>query len=269
MNNKIVYLHKDQDGVVRYVGSGTRHRAEDWGKRNKEWHSIFDLNKPIVEIVYENLSEDECEKLEKELISKHKDTICNKFLSARRRVPLDYDVLSKVFYVDETSPSCLRWKVNNRLHPNQPNFRDAGDVAGKDSSSEKGRGFGWTVKYDYTNLSVNRIVYLLTRGSISNNAVIRHINNDPYDNRPENLIETTQSDVVRKSVIKKLPTSGHKHIREVFRDGFVVGYTVVVKFPDGKRKTKSFTSKLMSMEEKLENAKESLILLLKELNENL
>lgn len=261
MNNKVVYIHKDQEGAVRYVGSGTLHRAKDWGKRNKQWHLLFDEVKPVVEIVHENLTEKECEKIEKELILKHKDTVCNKILTTRRKIPLDFETLNKVFYVDETSPSCLRWKVNNRLHPNQPNFRDTGDIAGKITSSENGRGQGWSVKYDYTALAVNRIVYLLTHGSISIDSVIRHKNGDSFDNTPNNLIETTQSEVVKNTKNRPLPATGIRGILEVYKNDILVGYKTVVRDITGKRKVQQFTSKKLSLEEKLQLAKESYILI--------
>ena len=66
-NNKCVYVHKDADGIVRYVGSGTLQRANQTyaksnrGENYKEY--VNKCGKLDVEIVYSGISTFEAIKL--------------------------------------------------------------------------------------------------------------------------------------------------------------------------------------------------------------
>ena len=67
MDNKFyVYLHRDDSGMVRYVGKGHGRRAYEFRKklRNPYWCNVFKNTKPIVEIAIANLSEEHAFELE-------------------------------------------------------------------------------------------------------------------------------------------------------------------------------------------------------------
>ena len=67
MDNKFyVYLHRDDSGMVRYIGKGYGRRAYEFNKkaRNVYWHRVFKNTKPNVEIAIANLSEEHAFELE-------------------------------------------------------------------------------------------------------------------------------------------------------------------------------------------------------------
>ena len=91
---------------------------------------------------------------------------------------------SDYFYYDETSPSCLRWKVTKICGKGKGRPAvSAGDVAG---CLEKNR---WRVTINYKSYLVHRIIWELHNGIIKDNMVIDHMNRDPTDNRLANLRE--------------------------------------------------------------------------------
>ena len=69
-NDKVVYLHKDKDGVVRYVGHGAVNRpnCSSVSKRSKAWFDVFPDAKPDIEVIAEGLSYREALDLEIKMI---------------------------------------------------------------------------------------------------------------------------------------------------------------------------------------------------------
>lgn len=79
MNNGYIYLHIiKENGVVFYVGMGGFDKKEKLGSykrayakrgRNKFWYNIIQKYEYDVEIIYKNLTNEQCQEKEKELIS--------------------------------------------------------------------------------------------------------------------------------------------------------------------------------------------------------
>lgn len=80
---------------------------------------------------------------------------------------------------DTTSPSCLVWFKGRR----------AGAVAG----TKKARGY-WEVQVCGKKLRAHRLIWELHNGPIPESYVVDHINQDPSDNRLENLRLATVSE---------------------------------------------------------------------------
>lgn len=180
--DKYVYLHKDKEGVVRYVGHGNKDRPFEFSKskRSKKWNNLFSEVRPDVEIVAQDLSYLEAIELENSLIKKYRDTIVNVDLA----VPppeMDYDWFDTWFYVDETSPTGLRWKAQRHR-----SRKYAGDIAGSLLTKDGGKQY-WQIKLDYKVYKVHRVVYLLCYGDIDSSLVIDHIDGNGLNNRIENL----------------------------------------------------------------------------------
>lgn len=96
---------------------------------------------------------------------------------------------SDLFYYDETSPSCLRWKVNRYKGKAHAQLHvPAGSVAGCLNSV----GY-YQVNIDNKSYLAHRIIYEIINGKIEKSAVIDHINRDRSDNRRSNLRSTTRS----------------------------------------------------------------------------
>lgn len=75
---------------------------------------------------------------------------------------------SDYFYYDETSPSCLRWKVTKICGKGKGRPAvSAGDVAG--CLGNKNR---WRVTINYKSYLVHRIIWELHNGIIKDNMVI-------------------------------------------------------------------------------------------------
>ena len=83
---------------------------------------------------------------------------------------------SKILYYDETSPSCLRWKIKPAKNV------DIGDVAG----CLKSVGY-YKVGYNRKSYSCHRIVWELFYGEIDQCFQVDHINGASTDNSISNL----------------------------------------------------------------------------------
>lgn len=95
---------------------------------------------------------------------------------------IDYNVVSTFFYYDETSPSCLRWKlpIKSGVHLSRTNV-NIGDVAGSVGSD----GY-WKVGFCKGHLRVSRIIWTL-HNKTEPKFLIDHIDGDILDNRISNL----------------------------------------------------------------------------------
>lgn len=76
-NRYYIYVHKDFEGQVRYVGKGTKGRSHDFKKRSKPWLEVFADSPPTVEIVKKGLFEGEAYQYEMDLMVKLVDQGCN------------------------------------------------------------------------------------------------------------------------------------------------------------------------------------------------
>ena len=77
-----VYLHRRaSDNKPFYVGKGKNTRSHSTFGRNKRWNNTYKKHGLIVEILYDNLSEEDAFNLEKDTITEMKyhfeDTLCN------------------------------------------------------------------------------------------------------------------------------------------------------------------------------------------------
>lgn len=111
---------------------------------------------------------------------------------------------SDYFYYDETSPSCLRWKVTKICGKGKGRPAvSAGDVAG--CLGNKNR---WRVTINRKSYLVHRIIWELHNGIIKDNMVIDHMNRDPTDNRLANLREISFRENLLNQRKRSTNTSG-------------------------------------------------------------
>ena len=91
---------------------------------------------------------------------------------------------NKYLEYDETSPSCLRWKVEIRTGKNYNRVLvSPGDEAG----CFPGGDCYWTVRLDNKSYTVHTVIYEMFFGPIPKGKVIDHINGIKTDNRVSNL----------------------------------------------------------------------------------
>ena len=111
-NRYCVYLHKRKDdGVIFYIGSGTLDRSKTSRERSKSWSNIVNLSGGFdIEIVQDNISKEDSLILENYLIENPNNSW--ELVNQHMFTTIDYNSTdwNSLFYYDETSKSCLRWK---------------------------------------------------------------------------------------------------------------------------------------------------------------
>ena len=101
---------------------------------------------------------------------------------------------SEYFYYDETSPTCLRWKVDRfagKNHSTKMVSKD--DVAGWFASRQNGKPKAIEVGLNKKSYLVHRIIWELLIETIPSTLVIDHLNGNPFDNKISNLFVKTQN----------------------------------------------------------------------------
>lgn len=249
--SKCVYLHKDKNNIVRYVGQGSECRAYEFSKtkRSVAWFKVFNNEFPIVEIVAKGLDIDEANELESQLILKHKNTCCN---LRPVTVPHEmlYEEMNEWFYIDPECPSGLRWK-KQRPRSRSRAGHQAGSVLKKTGNKQY-----WQVKIFDTVYKVHRIVYLLSKGSIEKNKVVDHIDGDGTNNSVDNLRLVTYFENAHNKTVsqnKKLSVKNVKESRRFYFGVFEVkGEIISLKvekkdYPDDKSALDCLVAKIEKM----------------------
>lgn len=184
-----MYFHKDRQNLIRYVGSGRVKRAKEnhaKSSRGSLYQEFVEKNGKLnLEIVQEGLSKVESLELERQLFDQHVSSglLLNKNRPSKTRDNLNSETLNNLFYYDETSPSCLRWKI--RTSNGKGGF---GKVAGQVTDA----GY-YSVKVNSLKYSVSRIILMMKDVNLKG-MVVDHINGDRKDNRLENLKICTHSE---------------------------------------------------------------------------
>lgn len=231
MSNKCVYVHKDSNDVIRYVGSGTLERAYLTcanSARGKEYANFVEANGKLnVEIVAKELSKKEAEDLERELFDEHSETIFNCRRPSSTK-PMNKEMFEPYLYYDETSKSCLRWKVsvNSKIKVNS----EAGWFSKLNGYYEiQLKGYAY---------KVHRIIALLHNLNIDD-FVIDHIDRNKSNNKINNLRVVSQKQNMLNRGINLNNTSG---VQGVYYDKRGKSWTARWS-EEGIPKTKSFQIK--------------------------
>lgn len=227
-----VYVLKDIDDSIRYVGHGSKYRPNVKNRNNKELMEIIDRLEP--EIIADNLSKNDAISLEAMMFEKYISSgkLLNKFSPAKIKKILLSDIEGIVYY-DETSPTFLRWKVDIKAG----RFYNR-TIAKKDTPAG-------TIKKDgYVETSINRVLYknhrliwvLNNKSDLVSNLVIDHIDRNKTNNNINNLRLVTQKENVKNSSNRRITESGFEGISINKERCFVY-----VRWPVGfGRKSKTF-----------------------------
>lgn len=182
-NEYYVYAHIREDtSELFYIGKGKEGRAFSKSGRNTKWWAIFNTCNIRVLILGFGLTEQQAYELEKEKIQEFRQTIINTVNDNSIKTEIDLDFISKIFYYDETSPTCLRWKIKAGRGRQ---LKLPGDVAGYIDKS-KGYGRAWVNK---KSILVHRIIWTLHYSKITDGMDIHHIDGNPSNNKISNLMQ--------------------------------------------------------------------------------
>jgi hypothetical protein len=184
-----VYTYEDSSGVF-YIGQGNEKRPYIFSKsRSERLAERLEASDFKVNIVEKSLTKSEAIQLEHKLISEFPDKsallniqrIHNKSYS-----DLTFDYCNKFWYISNDSPSGIKWK----------DFGKGGSVKSiphKNAGGVNDRGY-YTVRLLRVQNQCHRIVWVLhNQRNLSADLVVNHIDSNPSNNNPDNLIAVTQS----------------------------------------------------------------------------
>jgi hypothetical protein len=205
-NKYCVYLHRRKDtNQIFYVGQGTSKRPYVATRKLKAWNDLVSKSGGfIVEIIADSLSKEQAVEIELVKIEEYKDLIVNLQTSSSKTKELDYNTFNQKFYVDETSPSGLRFKIDVYAGKNYRSLINSKDsVAGILSPDGS-----WSITHEKKPVKVHRVIYLLVNKSIDSSKIIDHINGNPSDNSLNNLRQVCSKVNRRNLKIDKRNSTG-------------------------------------------------------------
>lgn len=264
--NYCVYVHKTKEGHIFYVGHGRPERAlkkelSEWrgdrksARGSKYSEKVKALNFDYVaEILNYNLTKEQAVEIEKELFHKYKDQLVNTKEPSYHK-PMDFDFLSKYFIYDETSPTCLRYRLDIHNVVSRT-FAKPGKVAGGLASNKK----RYEVRINKNIYYVHRIIAVL-HGLDVKNKVVDHIDGNGLNNKFSNLRLVTDAENSRNQRKRSTNSSGVM--------GILLNPVSIVAtwFEDGKCRSKSFKIKTYGYDEAFRLACEYRLEQLRRLNE--
>lgn len=169
---------------------------------------------------------------------------------------------SEWFYYDETSTTCLRWKVDVRSGKNLSTCKIR---EGMQAGSQKANKRPAQVSLSSKGYTVSRIIWEIHYGEIQEGMVIDHLNRDATDNRISNLRMVTQVVNCRNLGRPKNNVSGKVGVSKMHTDGleyWVASWRCVT----GKFKQKCFSVKKLGDAEAFQKASEYRDTMLSQLN---
>lgn len=194
-----VYVHKDENDIVVYIGSGSGVRYKNKTGRGRKHLSVFnDLKK---EIVAYGLTKQEAMVIEDQLITNSNTLLLNcKQVSSPHKIASN--TLHTHFYYDESSPSCIKWKVGTTsLRKSRVKYgEDAGCI-------NKSKGY-YVIGLAGKNYFAHRVVYALHNGDFDEHLVIDHIDGNKLNNKIENLRAVTSSINSKNRQVSKNNSTG-------------------------------------------------------------
>lgn len=175
---------------------------------------------------------------------------------------------SDYFYYDETSPTCLRWKIDIFAGKNYAvKMVSAGDSAGWFAKRQNGKPKAIEVGIDKKSYLVHRIIWELLVGAIEHGKVIDHLNGDPYDNRISNLFVKTQKLNCQNKFIREDSSTKVTGVSYSKTKNGTCYYRAYWCDTTGKQRFKSFSCKKLGHEIALKLACEYRQMMLLSLNE--
>lgn len=248
MNNEnkyYVYVHRDLNGVVFYVGKGTKNRVTSKNSRSPAWKEVADKGYTY-QILKGGMTNREAMFLEEKLIDIYRDTTVNS-TSSQIIKDLEFDDLDKVFYYDPSSPSGLRWKIDRFKNKGAKLF-SAGDVAGNKKYLANGTPRCWRLKFQGVPHLTHRIIWVLLYGSLDPDMVIDHLDGNAFNNNILNLKPKTRANNSRNRKYTETST-GVVGVVERFDPNGIPSFRASWSDKNGVNQCKNFSTRKYGREE--------------------
>ena len=207
-NDFYVYSHQLKDGTVFYVGKGRGRRAYDVRNRCKAWKEIVKTNEYNVVFHKTNLLENEALDYELSLFSTYPDIV--NVRTSNRHSEIDIEMLKEYVQYSETSPTGLIWKVNRYCGNYCRLSHEIGSPVGSINKRKDGHIAGWNCSINKNRLLAHRVIYSICVGPIPDGMVVNHIDNNPLNNRLENLELCSVSENNRRTKFHKTDSEARK-----------------------------------------------------------
>ena len=239
-NDYCVYVHRRKDNnTIFYVGHGSKNRPACKSGRNTDWKDVVNSVGYTIEILKSGLTKLQAISLEIETyeIIKDKTVLLNRVKPCDNK-HYDFEYFNNYVYYDETSPTCLRWKVDIGFGGYSSRSRKVGDIAGNNTVTNSARKLSLHKKSHL----LHRVVWLLCNGSIDPSLVIDHIDGNNQNNKISNLRQVTSLENARNRKLSKYNKSGVTGIMLVKRkDRKAQQWKAIFTGNDGKTIQKYFS----------------------------
>lgn len=225
-----VYTHTTEDGIVFYVGEGKLDRYKSRSHRPEEWYNIVKANPNfVISIIKDNLTKEEAEDLERELIIKYGRSINNTGTLVNKSIGFGCTGLK--YELNKVSLPVYQLDIKGNILKEFNSATEITDLLGYDNSViakccnkvyNLSYGYQWCYKKDYTKPSdylykdsrSPAIVSLLEKGN-------KYIITRAYNNSKEAERFGLRSDGINKCLNKKrLRHGGYywKYLKDVSID---------------------------------------------------
>lgn len=114
----------------------------------------------------------------------------------------------EILEYDETSPSCLRWKITIKTGRYGKTVKTFPGMQAGGKCIVKGQNRAWTLRFNKVKYYGHRIIWLMKHGNLAKNMVIDHIDGNPLNNNISNLRLVTQGTNCKNKSKKTTNTSG-------------------------------------------------------------
>lgn len=113
------------------------------------------------------------------------------------------------FNYDESSPTCLRWRIDCSKNKKRAESINLGDKAGSFVYNKNiNKRTAIHVRCNRVTYKVHRVIWEMFNGDIPTGSVIDHLNGDPWDNRIQNLSCKTHGENARNQSMHPTNTTG-------------------------------------------------------------
>lgn len=251
-NKSYVYLHKNSDGLIFYVGKGVGKRAKSRAYRSKAWHEAA-KNGYTIEMYAQNLHEEDALSIETILIN-----TLSHLVNSRVFTKLDFDDLHDCFKVQADCPQGLfriKGVWNGRYEKGI--FGPVGYIQKRGEDIK-----GWVLTHRGKCVSAHRIIWQLVYGPIPPRMIVDHIDGNPLNNKVKNLRLVDAKSNSRNKKQYKNNSSGVTGVTKISS-----GFAACWRDTDDVERRKNFNSNELGNEEAFRLACEYRAQKIQELNE--